>query len=41
VHKAFLYAARVGQFVSSSRDLIGAPIIAPTTSTFRLVREQS
>jgi hypothetical protein len=39
-HKAFLYAAKVGQFVAASRDLIGPPIIAPTTSTFRLVREQ-
>jgi hypothetical protein len=39
-HKAFLYAMRVGQFVAGSRDLVGAPIIAPTTSTFRLVREQ-
>lgn len=40
-HKAFLYAQRVGQFVAGSRDLVGAPIIAPTTSTFRLTREQS
>ena len=40
-HKDFLYAMRVGQFSDRSRDLIGAPIIAPTTSTFRLVREQS
>lgn len=41
VHKAFLYAQRVGQFSAASRDLIGAPIVAPTTSTFRLVREPS
>jgi hypothetical protein len=40
-HKAFLYAMRVGQFVAGSRDLVGAPIIAPTTSTFRLTRESS
>jgi hypothetical protein len=40
-HKDFLYAMRVGQFVARSRDLVGAPIIAPTTSTFRLLREQS
>lgn len=40
-HKAFLYAARVGQFVAGSRDLVGAPILAPTTSTFRLTREAS
>jgi hypothetical protein len=39
-HKDFLYAARVGQFVARSRDLVGPAIIAPTTSTFRLVREQ-
>jgi hypothetical protein len=40
-YKDFLYAAKVGQFAARSRDLIGAPILAPTTSTFRLVREQS
>lgn len=38
--KDFLYAMRVGQFVDRSRDLVGAPIVSPTTSTFRLVREQ-
>jgi hypothetical protein len=38
-HKEFLYAQRVGQFVASSRDLVGAPILAPTTSTFRLTRD--
>lgn len=37
--KDFLYAMRVGGFVSRSRDLIGPPIVAPTTSTFRLTRE--
>jgi len=40
-HKDFLYAMNVGQFADRSRDLIGAPIIAPTTSTFRLTRESS
>lgn len=39
-HKAFLYAQRIAQFAASSRDLVGAPILAPTTSTFRLTREQ-
>jgi hypothetical protein len=39
-HKAFLYAMKVGEFAADSRNLVGAPIIAPTTSTFRLVREQ-
>jgi hypothetical protein len=38
-HKAFLYAMKVGEFVASSRELVGPPIIAPTTSTFRLTRE--
>lgn len=37
--KDFLYAARVGQFAARSRDLVGAPIVSPTTSTFRLTRE--
>jgi hypothetical protein len=39
--KDYLYAARVGQFVARSRDLVGAPIAPATTSTFRLIREQS
>jgi hypothetical protein len=39
-HKDFLYAMRVGQFTARSRDLIGGPIMPPSTSTFRLVREQ-
>jgi hypothetical protein len=39
-HKALLYAMRVGQFVAGSRELVGAPIMAPKTSTFRLLREQ-
>lgn len=38
-HKEFLYAMRVGQFVSTSRELIGPPIQSPATSTFRLTRE--
>lgn len=38
-HKAFLYAMKVGEFVDRSRELVGPPIIAPTTSTFRLLRE--
>lgn len=39
-HKDFLYAARVGQFVARSRELVGAPIAPASTSTFRLVREK-
>lgn len=38
-HKDFLYALKISQFADRSRDLVGAPIVAPTTSTFRLVRE--
>jgi hypothetical protein len=40
-HNQFLYAMKVREFGAESRDLVGAPIIAPTTSTFRLVREPS
>lgn len=40
-HKAFLYAMKVAEFSDRAPELIGAPIIAPTTSTFRLVREAS
>jgi hypothetical protein len=40
-HKQFLYAQQVGFFASHSRDLIGAPVVPPTTSTYRLTREQS
>jgi hypothetical protein len=40
-HKDLLYAMRTGQFVARSRDLVGAPIMPATTSTFRLLREQS
>lgn len=40
-HKAFLYAMKVGEFSNGSRDLVGAPIVSPTTSTFRLIREPS
>jgi len=37
--KDFLYAARVGQFVARSRDLVGPPIISPVSSAFRLIRD--
>lgn len=40
-HKAFLYAMKVAEFSKTSRDLIGAPVMAPTSSTFRLVREDT
>jgi len=38
-HKAFLYAMKVAEWSKSSRDLIGPAVMAPTSSTFRLVRE--
>jgi hypothetical protein len=38
-HKQFLYVKQVKGFVDGSRDLVGAPIIPPTTSNFRLTRE--
>lgn len=40
-HREFLYAMRVRGFQEGSRDLIGPPVMPPTMSTFRLVREQS
>lgn len=38
-HRQLLYAQQTARFVDSSRDLIGDPIIPPTTSTYRLVTE--
>ena len=38
-HRTFLYVNEVAKFEKSSRDLIGAPVIPPTTSTYRLTRE--
>jgi hypothetical protein len=38
-HRSFLYAQQVAQFVKDSRDLVGAAIVPPTTSTYRLTRE--
>jgi hypothetical protein len=38
-HRAFLYVAQVAQFVETSRDLVGEPVISPHTSTYRLARE--
>jgi hypothetical protein len=40
-HKDFLYAMKIAQFKARDRDLIGAPIMPASASTFRLVREQS
>jgi hypothetical protein len=40
-HRSFLYAKEVGRFVKDSRDLVGAAVQPPTTSTYRLVRGDS
>jgi hypothetical protein len=37
-HRQLLYAQQTKEFVDSGRDLIGEPIIPPTTSTYRLVK---
>src|SRR6266498_3108607 len=37
--RTFLYAQQIGQFLATSRDLIGEPVVSPTTSTYRLVRD--
>lgn len=38
-HRQLLYAQQTARWVDSSRDLIGEPIVPPTTSTYRLVKE--
>lgn len=35
----FLYAQQIGQFLAGARELIGEPIVSPTTSTYRLARD--
>jgi hypothetical protein len=40
-HRDLLYAQQVARFVAESRALVGPPIVPPTTSTFRLIREDS
>ena len=39
-HRTFLYAQQIAQWTKHDRDLIGAAVVPPTTSTFRLVRDQ-
>jgi hypothetical protein len=39
-HRMFLYAQQIAEFCATSRELVGEPIDAPTTSTFRLTREE-
>lgn len=38
-HRAFLYVQQVAQFMGTSRELVGEPIISPTTTTYRLVAD--
>ena len=40
-HRQLLYVQQVGLFDKNASDLIGAAVVPPTASTFRLVREQS
>jgi hypothetical protein len=40
-HRIFLYAQQVAGFTKHGRDLVGAALTPPTTSTFRLVREDT
>lgn len=39
-HRAFLYAQQVGQFVANSRELVGEPVVSPTSSVYRLTKEE-
>jgi hypothetical protein len=36
----FLYAQQIKEFMATSRELIGEPIVSPTTSTYRLARDE-
>jgi hypothetical protein len=38
--RQFLYATQVAQFVNTSRELVGEPVISPLTSIFRLVTDE-
>lgn len=40
VHRLFLYVQQVARLDDEGRDLVGAAVIPPTTSTYRLVQEQ-
>ena len=40
-HRQLLYVQQVGLFDKSAGDLVGAPVVPPTASTYRLTREQS
>lgn len=38
-HRTFLYAQQIAEWGKHDRDLIGAPVVPPTSSTYRLTRE--
>ena len=38
-HRTFLYAQQIAQWTKHDRDLIGAAVVPPTASTYRLTRE--
>ena len=40
-HRLFLYAQQVAGFTKHGRNLVGAALVPPTTSTLRLVREDN
>lgn len=40
-HRLFLYAQQVAGFTKHGSDLVGAAVTPPTTSTFRLLREEA
>jgi hypothetical protein len=40
-HRTFLYAQQIAEWSKTDRDLIGAAVVPPTTSTFRLIRESA
>jgi len=39
-HRLFLYAQQIAGFAKHSGDLVGAAVVPPTASTYRLIREQ-
>lgn len=40
-HRLFLYAQQVAKFTKHGSDLVGAAVVPPTASTYRLTREHS
>jgi hypothetical protein len=40
-HRTFLYAQQIAEWSKTDRDLIGAAVVPPTTSRFRLIRESA